>query len=106
MADEGVCSMSCGPAIPGLRVRAYQRLVEVDLCERFGCGRFAVRAAIPVLASEGLVDVQRHRGARVRVIPLAEAVEITEVRLLPEGLHRRPGGGTGHPRRGRGAPGR
>ena len=27
---------------------AGQRLVEVDLCERFGCSRFAVRAAIPV----------------------------------------------------------
>jgi len=65
---------------------AGQRLVEVDLCERFGCTRFAVRAAIPVLASEGLVEVQRHRGARVRVIPLAEAIEITEVRQLLEGL--------------------
>ena len=65
---------------------AGQRLVEVDLCERFGCTRFAVRAAIPVLVSEGLVEVQRHRGARVRVIPLAEAVEITEVRQLLEGL--------------------
>jgi DNA-binding GntR family transcriptional regulator len=65
---------------------AGQRLVEVDLCERFGCSRFAVRAAIPVLASEGLVDIQRHRGARVRVIPLAEAIEITEVRRLLEGL--------------------
>ena len=65
---------------------AGQRLVEVDLCERFGCSRFAVRAAIPVLASEGLVELQRHRGARVRVIPLAEAIEITEVRRLLEGL--------------------
>jgi DNA-binding GntR family transcriptional regulator len=65
---------------------AGQRLVEVDLCERFDCSRFAVRAAIPVLASEGLVDIQRHRGARVRVIPLAEAIEITEVRQLLEGL--------------------
>jgi DNA-binding GntR family transcriptional regulator len=65
---------------------AGQRLVEVDLCERFGASRFAVRAAIPVLASEGLVEMQRHRGARVRVIPLAEAIEITEVRQLLEGL--------------------
>ena len=65
---------------------AGQRLVEVDLCERFGCSRFAVRAAIPVLASEGLVELQRHRGARVRVIPLAEAIEITEVRRLIEGF--------------------
>ena len=65
---------------------AGQRLIEVDLCERFRCSRFAVRAAIPVLASEGLVELQRHRGARVRVIPLAEAIEITEVRRLLEGL--------------------
>jgi DNA-binding GntR family transcriptional regulator len=65
---------------------AGQRLVEVDLCERFGASRFAVRAAIPVLASEGLVELQRHRGARVRVITLAEAIEITEVRRLLEGL--------------------
>jgi len=65
---------------------AGQRLVEVDLCERFGATRFAVRAAIPVLAGEGLVEVQRHRGARVRVIPLWEAIEITEVRRLLEGL--------------------
>jgi DNA-binding GntR family transcriptional regulator len=65
---------------------AGQRLIEVDLCERFGCSRFAVRAVIPVLASEGLVELQRHRGARVRVIPMAEAIEITEVRRLLEGL--------------------
>jgi DNA-binding GntR family transcriptional regulator len=32
------------------------------------------------------VGLQRHRGARVRVIPLAEAIEITEVRRLLEGL--------------------
>jgi DNA-binding GntR family transcriptional regulator len=73
-------------AILGGEFAAGQRLVEVDLCERFGCSRFAVRAAIPVLASEGLVEIQRHRGARVRVIPLAEAIEITEVRKLLEGL--------------------
>jgi DNA-binding GntR family transcriptional regulator len=65
---------------------AGQRLVEVDLCERFGATRFAVRAAIPALAGEGLVEVQRHRGARVRIIPVGEAIEITEVRRLLEGL--------------------
>jgi DNA-binding GntR family transcriptional regulator len=73
-------------AILGGEFAAGQRLVEVDLCERFGCSRFAVRAAIPVLASEGLVELQRHRGARVRVIPVEEAIEITEVRRLLEGL--------------------
>ena len=86
MADEkGVLDELRSAILAGEYV-AGQRLVEVDLCERFGCSRFAVRAAIPVLASEGLVDVQRHRGARVRVIPIEEAIEITEVRRLLEGL--------------------
>src|SRR5690242_20857265 len=86
MADEGGVLDELRAAILAGEFVAGQRLVEVDLCGRFGCGRFAVRAAIPVLASEGLVDVQRHRGARVRIIPLAEAIEITEVRRLLEGL--------------------
>ena len=86
MADEGAVLDALRDAILAGEFAAGQRLVEVDLCERFDCGRFAVRAAIPVLASEGLVDVQRHRGARVRVIPLSEAIEITEVRRLLEGL--------------------
>jgi len=83
--DRGVLDELRAAILAGEFV-AGQRLVEVDLCERFGCSRFAVRAAIPVLASEGLVDVQRHRGARVRVIPVGEAIEITEVRRLLEGL--------------------
>jgi DNA-binding GntR family transcriptional regulator len=83
--DSGVLAELRSAILAG-EFAAGQRLVEVDLCERFGCSRFAVRAAIPVLASEGLVDIQRHRGARVRIIPLEEAIEITEVRRLLEGL--------------------
>ena len=86
MTDDVAVLDALRAAILDGEFAAGQRLVEVDLCERFGCTRFAVRAAIPVLVSEGLVEVQRHRGARVRVIPLAEAIEITEVRELLEGL--------------------
>jgi DNA-binding GntR family transcriptional regulator len=86
VADEGAVLDALRDAILQGEFVAGQRLVEVDLCERFGCSRFSVRAAIPVLTSEGLVDVQRHRGARVRVIPIEEAIEITEVRLMLEGL--------------------
>jgi DNA-binding GntR family transcriptional regulator len=63
-----------------------QRLVEIDLCERFGTSRFVLRAALQELAAQGLVEFQRNRGARVREVSLAEAVEITEVRILLEGL--------------------
>ena len=86
MTDDVAVLDALRDAILDGEFAAGQRLVEVDLCERFGCSRFAVRAAIPVLASEGLVELQRHRGARVRVIPLEEAIEITEVRRLLEGL--------------------
>jgi DNA-binding GntR family transcriptional regulator len=63
-----------------------QRLIEADLCERFGISRFIARSALQELAGLGLVEVQRNRGARVREISLAEAIEITEVRKLLEGL--------------------
>jgi DNA-binding GntR family transcriptional regulator len=63
-----------------------QRLIEAELCERFGTSRFVVRAALRELSAQGLVEVQRNRGARVREISLSEAIEITEVRKLLEGL--------------------
>jgi DNA-binding GntR family transcriptional regulator len=63
-----------------------QRLVEIDLCERFGTSRFILRSALADLAGQGLVEFQRNRGARVRDVSLAEAIEITEVRILLEGL--------------------
>jgi DNA-binding GntR family transcriptional regulator len=63
-----------------------QRLIETDLCERFGTSRFIARAALQELSAEGLVEFQRNRGARVREISLDEAIEITEVRKLLEGL--------------------
>jgi DNA-binding GntR family transcriptional regulator len=63
-----------------------QRLVEVDLCERFGTSRFILRAALQELAGQGLVEFQHNRGARVRAVSIDEAIEITEVRILLEGL--------------------
>jgi DNA-binding GntR family transcriptional regulator len=63
-----------------------QRLVEADLSERFGASRGSVRAALLELTAEGLVERVQNRGARVRAISLAEAIEITEVRMALEGL--------------------
>jgi DNA-binding GntR family transcriptional regulator len=63
-----------------------QRLIETDLCDRFGTSRFIARAALQELSAQGLVEFQRNRGARVREISLDEAIEITEVRKLLEGL--------------------
>jgi DNA-binding GntR family transcriptional regulator len=63
-----------------------ERLVEATLCERYGLSRFVVRAALQDLVGEGLVEIQRNKGAHVRKVSLAEAVEITEVRMVLEGL--------------------
>jgi DNA-binding GntR family transcriptional regulator len=63
-----------------------QRLVEIDLCERFGTSRFILRSALQELAGQGLVEFQRNRGARVREVSIGEAIEITEVRILLEGM--------------------
>ncbi|GAB3425251.1 GntR family transcriptional regulator [Flindersiella endophytica] len=63
-----------------------QRLVEAELSERFSAGRATVRAALVQLAGEGLVERIQNRGARVRAITLEEAIEITEIRMVVEGL--------------------
>jgi DNA-binding GntR family transcriptional regulator len=63
-----------------------QRLVEADLAIAFGASRADVRGALLALANEGLVERSRYRGARVRAISRSEAIEITEVRMVIEGL--------------------
>jgi len=62
-----------------------QRLIETDLCERFGTSRFIARAALQELSARGLVEFQPNKGARVRNISVDEAIEITEIRRLLEG---------------------
>lgn len=68
------------------RLHPNERLVEAELAERLGVGRTAVRTALARLEHEGLVELERHRGARVRVVTMSEAVEILEVRAVLEGL--------------------
>jgi DNA-binding GntR family transcriptional regulator len=63
-----------------------QRLVEAELAETFRVTRASVRAALQDLTSEGLVERIPNRGARVRSVSLAEAVQITECRTMLEGL--------------------
>jgi len=63
-----------------------ERLIELDLSERYGCGRAAVRAALVQLESEALVDRKVNRGAVVHRIDVSEAIEITEARAVLESL--------------------
>lgn len=63
-----------------------QRLIETELTERYATTRFVLRNALTRLATEGLVELQPNRGARVREISVEEAIEITEIRRAVEGL--------------------
>lgn len=63
-----------------------QRLIETELIERYGTTRFVLRNALTRLATEGMVELQPNRGARVRRISAEEAIEITEIRRAVEAL--------------------
>jgi DNA-binding GntR family transcriptional regulator len=63
-----------------------ERLIELQLTERYGVGRAAIRATLVELEVEGLVQREANRGATVRRISVAEAVEISEARGVLEGL--------------------
>lgn len=69
-----------GELLPG------ERLLEEDLSGRLGLGRAAIRMALVRLEHDGLVQRERHRGARVRRVSESEAVEILEARAALEGL--------------------
>jgi len=63
-------------AIVSGQLHPNERLVEAAIAERIGAGRTAVRAALVRLDQEGLVELERNRGARVRHISDGEALEL------------------------------
>ena len=63
-----------------------ERLIELQLSERYDVGRAAIRAALVELEAEGLVLRETNRGATVRRVTVAEAVEISEARAALESL--------------------
>jgi DNA-binding GntR family transcriptional regulator len=80
LADRLRMAIYHGELTPG------QRLVETELADRYDTSRGAVREALVLLSNEGLVSRERNRGAWVRPVSVPEAIEITEVRAVLEGL--------------------
>jgi DNA-binding GntR family transcriptional regulator len=77
-------------AIRGALVRGDyapgQRLVEADLCATYAVSRATVREALRELAADGLIELEPHKAARVRLVTLDEAIELAEVRMAVESL--------------------
>ncbi|GAA2605973.1 GntR family transcriptional regulator [Paractinoplanes durhamensis] len=63
-----------------------ERLVEIELAQRLEVSRAIVRTALVRLGQDGIVVLTPHRGARVRVVTDAEAVEILQTRAVLEAL--------------------
>jgi len=85
LSDED-CYLRLREAITREELLPNERLIEMDLVQSLGAGRAAIRTALARLELEGLVERERYRGARVRLISQEEAIEILEARAALESL--------------------
>lgn len=85
LADEE-CYTRLREAILKEQFLPNERLIEMDLAQTLGAGRAAIRTALARLEQDGLVERERYRGARVRLISETEAIEILEVWAALESL--------------------
>ncbi|MFC5381356.1 GntR family transcriptional regulator [Aquipuribacter nitratireducens] len=86
VADHLRTAIPDGELGPGDRVR------QEDVAARLGAGRPPVREALRLLEAEGLVRHERHKGARVPRLSLAEVVVMYRMReqVEPRGCGTRP----------------
>ena len=61
-----------------------QRLVETDLAQSLNSNRARIRRVLARLEHDGLVSIERYRGAYVRMVSEEEAMEIFETRGVLE----------------------
>jgi len=63
-----------------------ERVPERELCERFGISRTPFREALKVLATEGLIDLQHHRGAVISRVTGHDVDDMFQVMGVLEAL--------------------
>ena len=63
-----------------------QRLIEKDLVDEFNISRGSVREALRLLATEGVVEIEHNRGARIRQFSREEVWALHQIREVLEGL--------------------
>ncbi|WP_376092591.1 GntR family transcriptional regulator [Roseomonas sp. CCTCC AB2023176] len=79
-ADRLRAAIGRGDFAPG------QRLVAADLEDQLAAGANTVREALRLLAGEGVIALEAHRGAVVRRLDASEIAEIWEMREAIEGM--------------------
>ena len=82
-AAEGIAARLTD-AIHEHRVLPGAKLPEEEVCEIFGVGRTVVRQALHALSHDGLVAIERNRGAFVARPSVKDAREVFEARALLE----------------------
>jgi DNA-binding GntR family transcriptional regulator len=84
--DDGDVAVRLREFIATGRFVPNERLIEAELATVLQTNRANVRIALAMLDQEGLVIRERNRGARVRLVSDAEAVEIADARRALEGV--------------------
>lgn len=64
--------------LKGQAAKPGYRLVELDLCERFGVSRTPIRGALKLLEARGVVESRAHRGFVLKQAPDGLATETPE----------------------------
>ncbi|MGE3990851.1 GntR family transcriptional regulator [Pseudorhodoplanes sp.] len=62
------------------------RLVEAEIMKSLSVSRSSVREAIRQLTADGLVQIERNKGARIRTLTREETLALDQVREMLEGL--------------------
>lgn len=63
-----------------------QRLIEAEFTAGLGVSRSVVREAFQRLLADGLLEMERHRGVRVKILSAKDLDDIFAVRIALEGL--------------------
>ena len=78
VADAIVDGIAVGPLKPG------QRLIDAEIAADLGVSRLPVREALKMLATQGIVELHRHRGARIAEIGEERVARVRAVRTAIE----------------------
>ena len=88
-ADQEIQKTICDAIRKGIELGEIvpsQRLVQSEICASFGASTENVRWAVSELVREGLLEYLPHRGVQVRQVPIEEALQLSEARMVVEGL--------------------